>query len=84
MKNKNTSSSDIKRPFRREERYYLLKISDMRKYLSAEKQEVVRSIAEKLNAGRAVDGKSALQAVVVEHDWPEYERVWEMIQQRCE
>lgn len=68
--------------FKREERYYVLKISDMRKYLSREKFEYVGAIAEKLNAGRAVDGKTVLQAVVVEHDWPEYEQVWQMIQQR--
>jgi hypothetical protein len=68
--------------FKREERYYVLKISDMRKYLSREKFELVGAIAEKLNAGRAVDGKSLLQAVVVEHDWPEYERVWQMIETR--
>ena len=71
-----------KAPFVREERYYVLKISDMRKYLSPEKQETVRAIAEKLNAGRTVDGKTVLQAVVVEHDWPEYERVWQMIETR--
>lgn len=68
--------------FKREERYYVLKISDMRKYLSREKFELVGAIAEKLNAGRAVDGKSLLQAVAVEHDWPEYERVWQMIETR--
>ncbi|WP_310614072.1 hypothetical protein [Limnohabitans sp.] len=69
-------------PFRREERYYVLKISDMRKYLSAEKQEAVHDMAGKINAGRAVDGKAFLQAVVVEHDWPEYERVWQMLETR--
>ncbi len=68
--------------FKREERYYVLKISDMKKYLSAEKQEAVRATAEKLNAGRAVDGKPVLQAVVIESDWPEYERVWQMIETR--
>lgn len=68
--------------FKREERYYVLKISDMRKYLSREKFESVGAIAEKLNAGRAVDGKTVLQAVVVEHDWPEYEGVWQMIETR--
>ncbi len=71
-----------KAPFVREERYYVLKISDMRKYLSREKFESVGAIAEKLNAGRAVDGKTVLQAVVVEHDWPEYEGVWQMIEAR--
>lgn len=68
--------------FKREERYYVLKISDMKKYLSAEKQEAVRATAEKLNAGRAVDGKPVLQAVVIESDWPEYKRVWQMIETR--
>lgn len=68
--------------FNREERYYVLKISDMRKYLSIEKQEVVRSIAEKLNAGRIVDKKNVLQAVVIESDWPEYDAVWQMIEAR--
>jgi hypothetical protein len=70
------------KPFEREVRYYVFKISDMRKYLSAEKQEIINSIAAKITAGRAVDGKDALQAVVVEHDWPEYEQVWGMIEDR--
>jgi rubrerythrin len=78
----NNPTAGITRPFLREERYYVLKISDMRKYLSREKFEYVGAIAEKLNAGRAVDGKTVLQAVVVEHDWPEYERVWQMIETR--
>lgn len=78
----NNPTAGITRPFLREERYYVLKISDMRKYLSREKFEFVGAIAEKLNAGRAVDGKTVLQAVVVEHDWPEYERVWQMIETR--
>jgi hypothetical protein len=78
----NNPTAGITRPFLREERYYVLKISDMRKYLSREKFEFVGSIAEKLNAGRAVDGKTVLQAVVVEHDWPEYESVWQMIEAR--
>jgi hypothetical protein len=68
--------------FKREERYYVLKISDMKKYLSAEKQESVIDTAGKLNAGRAVDGKPVLQAVVIESDWPEYERVWQMLETR--
>lgn len=68
--------------FKREERYYVLKISDMKKYLSAEKQDAVRAVAEKLNAGRVVDGKTVFQAVVIEHDWPEYEPVWRMIEAR--
>lgn len=68
--------------FSREERYYILKISDMRKYLGVEKQEAVRAIAEKLNAGRIVDKKNVLQAVVVESDWPEYDAVWDMIEAR--
>jgi uncharacterized Zn finger protein (UPF0148 family) len=78
----NNPTAGITRPFVREERYYVLKISDMRKYLSREKFEFVGAVAEKLNAGRAVDGKTVLQAVVVEHDWPEYERVWQMIETR--
>jgi hypothetical protein len=80
----NNPTAGITRPFLREERYYVLKISDMRKYLSREKFEFVGAIAEKLNAGRAVDGKTVLQAVVVEHDWPEYERVWQMIADRMQ
>ena len=84
MTNQTNAASITQPPFRREERYYVLKISDMRKYLSREKFELVGTIAEKLNAGRAVDGKTTLQAVVVEHDWPEYELVWQMIADRMQ
>ncbi len=69
-------------PFKREPRYFVFKISDMRRHLSRDKFELVCSIVEKLNAGRAVEGKVPLAAVVVESDWPEYEPVWAMIEAR--
>lgn len=69
--------------FKREPRYFVFKISDVRKHLSRDKFELVGSIAEKLNAGRAVEGKVPLDAVVVESDWPEYEQVWQMIEARA-
>lgn len=60
--------------FQREERYVVIKISKMHphpafriKHLSALKRE---------------HGDALVDCVVVEHDWPEYEHVWSMIESR--
>lgn len=58
--------------FRREERYIVVK----RKHLSDED-------ANNLCADLAEAGVPIINAVVVESDWPEYEAVWRMIENRC-
>ncbi|WYX90421.1 hypothetical protein PTQ24_000146 [Salmonella phage KKP_3822] len=41
-------------------------------------------ILSKLWYSRAQRGKEDLKTVVVEHDWPEYEEVWKMLENRVD
>ena len=41
-------------------------------------------ICRKINRLRLLNDKERVHCVVVEHDWPEYELVWKMIQDRVE
>lgn len=70
--------------FKRETRYVVLKMSDIDKYLSEESQSNLSVICSAVAAGRTVDGKPPLQAVVVEQDWQEYEPTWAAIKARCD
>ncbi|QIO02130.1 hypothetical protein rutana_148 [Salmonella phage rutana] len=73
----------------REERYVVIKLSDIEKAL--ELGHITRSnfttlehILSKLWYSRAQRGKEDLKTVVVEHDWPEYEEVWKMLENRVD
>lgn len=59
-------------PFKREERYIVIK----RKHLAPQVEVDFRKY---LRQG----GIPTVECVVVEHDWPEYETVWSMIEARC-
>ena len=59
--------------FTREDRYIVIK----RKHLS---KEVERQLLIWLNTAEV---RQVQRAVVVEGDWPEYETVWRMIEDRC-
>lgn len=64
--------------FKREDRYFVFKRSDVPPHAIA-MLESLREIADKL---RETKGKGPLECVVIESDWPEYEQVWEMIEDR--
>ena len=69
--------------FKREERYIVLKIKDIDRYLSKHQKDMLKDICQEINGTRVlVKGKSILKCVVVENDWPEYETVWKMIEDR--
>lgn len=68
--------------FKRQERYVVLKIADIKAYLSDTQIYQLCKIAETVTAKRADNGKLPLKAVVVEHDWPEYEPTWAAIEAR--
>ncbi len=72
------------KPFQRELRYYVLKISDVRGALSKPEQETLNRLCDIVNDYRKHRGKEPIEAVVVEHDWPEYESTWAAIQRRVE
>lgn len=66
----------------RELRYWVLKLKDVEQYLSTEQEQALRDILQTVSEGRKRDNKSSLACVVVESDWPEYESVWKMIEER--
>ena len=68
--------------FKREERYLVLKIKDVDSYLYEDQLMSLDDICRTLNYYRGFRGP--IECVVVEHDWPEYEAVWKMIEDRCE
>ncbi len=68
--------------FEKENRYVVMKIKDVEKYLSAKDKHSITRIANKLDRERKADGKRELRCVVVEDDWPEHETVWRMIESR--
>lgn len=62
-------------------RYIVIKSSDMKVLHPTTLVELHRAIAM-TNTYREMRDKAPLQCVVVESDWPEYERVWAMIEAR--
>ncbi len=71
--------------FKREERYIVLKRTDVNKYVPPWLARMLDDIAYIIYEGRLKDGRSPeLNSAVVEADWPEYEPVWAMIQRRVE
>ena len=64
----------------REERYVVLKKSDIEKYLSDETRRDLEQIATCIWASRINDGKAPLECVVVESDWPMYDSTWQNIE----
>ena len=69
--------------FVREWRYIVIKAKDMQAYLSDEEQRELNVLLLKISMGRNAAGKLPVEAVVVEHDWPEYEPTWAAIEARC-
>lgn len=67
-----TRPTDDEVPFAREERFIVIK----RKHLTQEKEFSVRRFLRH-------QGVEPVECVVVEADWPEYEKVWQMIEARC-
>jgi len=68
--------------FEREDRYLVLKRSDIEKYLPDDQKKLLYFVAGNIRDDRTLDGKEPLQCVVVEHDWPEYETTWAAIERR--
>ncbi|AXC43172.1 hypothetical protein [Salmonella phage S124] len=73
----------------REERYVVIKLSDIEKALELghiNKSNIItlEHILTKIWYSRNQRGKEDLKTVVIEHDWPEYEEVWRMLKSRIE
>lgn len=69
---------------KRELRYTVLKNKDVEKYLDGDDILLLVALCDKVTIGRYRDGKPAMQCVVVEKDWPEYEPTWDAIGKRVD
>lgn len=67
---------------KREERYALFKYADIDAALSDSDKLLLSAVVNKIDRYRKEKGKEPIKGVVVEHDWPEYEQVWKMIETR--
>lgn len=68
----------------REERYTVLKVSDVSNALEPDEKSELIYLEEKVALYREQTGKKPLECVVVESDWPEYESTWQAIEQRMD
>lgn len=70
---------------KREIRYLVVKYADMLRYLPEPHQRELIELIKRIEYGREKDGRCrSIECVVVEHDWPEYEIVWDMIAARVD
>ena len=67
--------------FKRYNKYYVLKIGDMNKYLSSSELVALVNIANKISEGRHNDGKQDKNYVVVSEGMPYAEKVWQLIEE---
>lgn len=70
--------------FKRENRYTVLKHTDIHEALDAYECEVLIELEEKVALHRENVGKRPLVCVSVESDWPEYNIVWDLLKIRFE
>jgi hypothetical protein len=68
----------------REQRYLVVKLADMKNWLTPAEQKIVKILAAKVDMAREGMGRAPLQTVVVEADWPEYEPTWAAIAARVD
>ncbi|UIW11511.1 MAG: hypothetical protein [Enterobacter phage ENC7] len=69
---------------KREERYAVFKYADIDAALSDSDKLLLSAVVNKIDRYRKEQGKEPIKGVVVEHDWPEYEQVWKMIEERVD
>ena len=72
----------MRKQFKRKQRYFVLKVKDAKEYLDARQLDKLVEIADTISKGREKDGIPAVECVVVESDWPEYEQTWRAIEAR--
>ncbi|MDX5050072.1 hypothetical protein [Vibrio cholerae] len=66
--------------FKRERRYIVAKIKDVTSALTIEEQAVLSSLLDKIESNRIASGKSKLECVVIESDWPNYDEAWSSVE----
>lgn len=69
---------------KREERYIVLKLTDVSAALTDVDAKALKAICDKVTEHRIRRGAAMMDCVVVEHDWPEYEPTWAAIERRVD
>lgn len=69
--------------FKRENRYWVLKLSDVEHLHYKEQNKLIR-LCNIVASSRFKRGKPKLECVVIESDWPIYESAWDMVQRYTE
>jgi len=70
--------------FQREDRYLVFKLSDIEKYLIPSERQALSFYSKVIDDCRKEDGKETLRTVCIEEDWPEYDKVWDMLKERMD
>lgn len=65
----------------RERRYIVFKLTDA-VYLTAAGKQAMADLVDAMEQIRTDNGKKPLNCVVIEEDWPEYEKAWDMLKYR--
>lgn len=60
-------------------KYLVLKHIDIVKYLSDDEEVILDDLRRKINRARLLEGKEIVHGIVVEHDDPRFEQVWQII-----
>lgn len=73
--------------FKRESRYYVIKKSDIENAFESgdipeHYLDYFDAVLQRVWLYRLLNNKKPLNTVVIEDDWPEYEEVWKMIENR--
>lgn len=68
----------------REARYIVLKGTDVESGLTETEKKILATLCRKVESHREEAGKKPLKCVVIESDWPEYEKVWDMVEERVD
>ena len=72
----------MQKQFKREQRYFVVKVRDAKRYLDDHQLEKLAEIADTISEGREKDSIPDVECVVIESDWPEYEPTWKAIEAR--
>lgn len=68
--------------FKREQRYLVLKLTDIYGALTDTEIGTLTTLSSTVANYRKRAGKNPLHTVVVEREWPEYNTVWKMLEER--
>lgn len=68
---------------KREERYLVFKWTDLEDLHTSYHNSLV-DIIKQVEQIRDRNWKAPLECVVIEHDWPEYETVWKLLEERVD